>query len=243
MSSERAGVYLGIAWRAAAWSLVLGTAVGALYAAVYGLFLIPLAATYILTFAGLGAELGAIAGGIAAVLTAAALCALTAWRSPQLVGVDRHVADVRRTGAIVMVCCGALTFVVYGLTTLTLAGFILFLIPTAIAASLAHRFAPRAVLWHLHRETRYRSATVSSMPEDPLRQHGDADAAPDSTGEAIDEHVHTDEESGTVTRREESGVGPGAGNAPVVRVTAPVQREGDEVTKHPSLRKDEERDS
>ncbi|MBV9101223.1 MAG: hypothetical protein JOZ46_03805 [Candidatus Dormibacteraeota bacterium] len=234
-------VYLGIAWRAAAWSVALGTATGAAYAAVYGLFLIPLQVTFIFTFAGVGAELGAIAGGIAAVVNTASLTVLTAMRPPERFGRERYIAAVRRTASLGMLACGLLTFAVYGIVTLSLAGFILFLIPSAIAASLAHRFAPHAVLWHLRGERRYASATVSSMPDDTA-QHGDRDAAPDSTREGIDEQVQADEAGDTVTRREESGVGPGAGNAPVVKVTAPVQREDDDVTKHPTLRDDDERE-
>ncbi|MBV8526977.1 MAG: hypothetical protein JOZ75_01540 [Candidatus Dormibacteraeota bacterium] len=60
-------------------------------------------------------------------------------------------------------------------------------------------------------------------------------AAPDSPSEPQDD-VELDDERGTVTRREESGVGPGAGESAVVRVTTPVEREGDTPTKHPSLR-------
>ena len=63
------------------------------------------------------------------------------------------------------------------------------------------------------------------------------DAAPDAPSDP-ESGVTVDEESGTVTRLEESGVGPGAGESAVVRVTAPVQREQDEATRHPTLRDD-----
>lgn len=62
------------------------------------------------------------------------------------------------------------------------------------------------------------------------------EAAPDAPSDPRDA-VELDEEQGVVTRREESGVGPGAGESAVVRVTAPVQRKGDGArTQHPSLR-------
>lgn len=64
------------------------------------------------------------------------------------------------------------------------------------------------------------------------------EAAPDAPSEPEDE-VNVDEESGTVTRLEESGVGPGAGESSVVRVTAPVERQDDDPTHHPTLRDDE----
>lgn len=64
------------------------------------------------------------------------------------------------------------------------------------------------------------------------------DAAPDTPSDP-ESDVTVDEESGTVTRAEESGVGPGAGESPVVRVTAPVQRAEGDVTRHPTLRQDD----
>ena len=67
-------------------------------------------------------------------------------------------------------------------------------------------------------------------------------AAPDSSSQGVDADVEVDEEAGTVTRLEESGVSPGAGEAEVVKVTAPVQREGDQVTAHPTLRDGEKAD-
>lgn len=143
----RRSIYLGIAWRAAAWSLFLGTLIGTVYAGAYGLFLIPLQATFILAFAKLGAQLGAIAGAVAAVVNATVLTTLTALRPPSRIGPERYLAEVRRAAGLAMLTCGLLTFAVYGLVQLTLAGFIVYLIPTGIAVSLAHRFAPRAVLW------------------------------------------------------------------------------------------------
>lgn len=64
-----------------------------------------------------------------------------------------------------------------------------------------------------------------------------AEAAPDSPSEPQDD-VEVDEDQGVVTRREESSVGPGAGESAVVRVTTPIQREDDEPTRtrHPTLR-------
>jgi hypothetical protein len=59
------------------------------------------------------------------------------------------------------------------------------------------------------------------------------EAAPDDASEPAD--GVTVNEDGTITKREESGVGPGAGESPVVRVTVPVQHEEDEVTQHPTL--------
>lgn len=61
------------------------------------------------------------------------------------------------------------------------------------------------------------------------------EAAPDAPSEQEDD-VDLDDEHGVVTRREESGVGPGAGESAIVRVTTPVEREDDPATKHPSLR-------
>ena len=60
-------------------------------------------------------------------------------------------------------------------------------------------------------------------------------AAPDSPSEPQDD-VELDDETDSVTRSEESGVGPGAGESAIVRVTTPVEHEGDPATKHPSLR-------
>lgn len=67
------------------------------------------------------------------------------------------------------------------------------------------------------------------------------EAAPDSPSDPPAEGadgVTVDEQDGTVSRREESGVGPGAGESPIVRVTAPVQRAKGDVTRHPRLRED-----
>ena len=61
------------------------------------------------------------------------------------------------------------------------------------------------------------------------------DAAPESPSEPADD-VQVDEEEGTVTRREESGVGPGAGESAVVRVTTPVQRQKGRTARHSTLR-------
>jgi hypothetical protein len=70
----------------------------------------------------------------------------------------------------------------------------------------------------------------------PIRD-ADRQAAPDASSQGVDEQVQPDETDDTVTLRQESSVGPGAGNAPVVKVTAPVQHEeGNDVTKHPTLR-------
>jgi hypothetical protein len=66
------------------------------------------------------------------------------------------------------------------------------------------------------------------------------EGAPDAPSEPDDE-VLVDEEHDTITRNEESGVGPGAGESPIVRVTTPVQHEkADETTQHPTLRDDED---
>ena len=59
--------------------------------------------------------------------------------------------------------------------------------------------------------------------------------APETTSDP-DADVDLNEQDDTVTRDEESGVGPGAGAAPIVCVTAPVQHEDDERTAHPTLR-------
>ena len=64
------------------------------------------------------------------------------------------------------------------------------------------------------------------------------EAAPESPSEPEDD-VSVDEGSDTVTRNEESGVGPGAGSSPIVRVTAPVQRAEGDVTRHPTMRDDD----
>lgn len=61
------------------------------------------------------------------------------------------------------------------------------------------------------------------------------DAAPDVPSDPESE-VTVDEETDTVTRAAESSVGTGAGHNPVVRVTAPVERQHDEPTRHPTLR-------
>lgn len=78
-----------------------------------------------------------------------------------------------------------------------------------------------------------------TAPERPA-DAGHPDADPDSSSEGIDPAVAPDEDTDTVTTREESRVGPGAGDNPVVKVTAPVQHEDDAVTKHPTLRQDGE---
>lgn len=75
--------------------------------------------------------------------------------------------------------------------------------------------------------------TQEPAPE-PVPEAG-RQAAPDSTSEPQDD-AELDIEHGAVTRRQESSVGPGAGESAVVRVTTPVEREGDTPTKHPSLR-------
>ena len=67
-----------------------------------------------------------------------------------------------------------------------------------------------------------------------------ADGAPDSTSDPNGGEVEVDEHAHTVTRKEESGVGPGAGAGPIVKVTAPVQREDETPTKHPTLRDENE---
>jgi len=78
-----------------------------------------------------------------------------------------------------------------------------------------------------------RDTDPAPVPE-PVPEPG-KQAAPDSTSEPQDD-VELDSEHGAVTRRQESSVGPGAGESAVVRVTTPVEREGDTPTKHPSLR-------
>lgn len=65
---------------------------------------------------------------------------------------------------------------------------------------------------------------------------GDAGGAPDPSTQGVDSDVQRDPGSDTVTTTQESPLGPGAGESPLVKVTAPVQREGDEVTTHPTLR-------
>lgn len=66
------------------------------------------------------------------------------------------------------------------------------------------------------------------------------EAAPEAPSEPADDVV-IDEDHDTITRNEESGVGPGAGESPIVRVTTPVQHEKeDDTTRHPSLRDDED---
>jgi hypothetical protein len=64
------------------------------------------------------------------------------------------------------------------------------------------------------------------------------DAAPDEPSDP-QANVTVDEESGTVTRAEESGVGPGAGASPIVRVTTPAQHQKEDATRHPTLRDDD----
>lgn len=64
------------------------------------------------------------------------------------------------------------------------------------------------------------------------------DAAPDAPSDP-ESDVTVDGDSGTLTRSEESGVGPGAGESPVVRVSVPLQREKGETTRHPTLRDDD----
>jgi hypothetical protein len=66
------------------------------------------------------------------------------------------------------------------------------------------------------------------------------EAAPDSSTQGVDEAVHSD--GNAVEHHEQSSVGPGAGENEVVKVRSPVQREGDEVTSHPTLRNDEQAD-
>ena len=64
------------------------------------------------------------------------------------------------------------------------------------------------------------------------------DAAPDSPSDP-DSGARVNDD-GTITRVEESGVGPGAGESPMVRVTAPVQKEREDATEHPTLRDDDQ---
>ena len=66
------------------------------------------------------------------------------------------------------------------------------------------------------------------------------DSAPDATTQGVDDNVETDESTDTVTTRQESRLGPGAGENSLVKVTGPVQREGDEVTRHPTMRENKE---
>ena len=81
----------------------------------------------------------------------------------------------------------------------------------------------------------------SPDPSNPIDEekvpHSGTEAAPDSPSEPRDD-VEVDEDHGVVTRREESSVGPGAGESAIVRVTTPLQREDDEATRtrHPTLR-------
>ena len=62
------------------------------------------------------------------------------------------------------------------------------------------------------------------------------EGAPDSTSDPDGGDVSVDRAKGKVTRKEESGVGPGAGEGPIVKVTAPIEREDDDPTQHPTLR-------
>ena len=124
-----------------------GTLIGALYAGALGLLLFPFKSTFVYQFAATGAELGAIAGAVAAVANSAALVSVTLALPPAAVGSARHVLLVRRAAALATLFCGALSFLVLGPISLTLAGVVLFIIPAAIAARLAYALAPRAVMW------------------------------------------------------------------------------------------------
>jgi hypothetical protein len=62
------------------------------------------------------------------------------------------------------------------------------------------------------------------------------EAAPDSTSQGMDPAVAPNPGDAMVTTHGQSRVGPGAGENEVVKVTAPVQDEDDEVTSHPTLR-------
>jgi hypothetical protein len=55
------------------------------------------------------------------------------------------------------------------------------------------------------------------------------EAAPESPSDPED-GIQIDEDHGTITRREESGVGPGAGESAIVRVTTPVDRTAEAET-------------
>lgn len=73
--------------------------------------------------------------------------------------------------------------------------------------------------------------TEPTTPVPRPGRHGGGDA----TSQGVDA-AEVDEQSATVTRLEESVVGPGAGEGEVVKVTAPIQRQGEPVTQHPTLR-------
>jgi hypothetical protein len=142
-----ARLVLGISWRASVWSLAAGTLIGALYAGALGLLLLPFKSSFVYQFAASGAELGAIAGAVAAFANSVALVGVTLLLPAAAVGSPRHVLAVRRAAALATLFCGALSFLVLGPISLTLAGVILFIVPTAIAARLAYALAPRAVMW------------------------------------------------------------------------------------------------
>jgi hypothetical protein len=146
-TGSRALLVLGITWRAAVWSLAAGTLIGALYAGALGLLLYPFKSSFVYQFAASGAELGAIAGAVAALANSVALVAVTLVLPASALGSARHVLVVRRAAALATLFCGALSFLVLGPISLTLAGFVLFIIPAAIAARLAYALAPRAVMW------------------------------------------------------------------------------------------------
>ncbi|MFN2582988.1 MAG: hypothetical protein ABR498_09645, partial [Candidatus Dormibacteria bacterium] len=59
------------------------------------------------------------------------------------------------------------------------------------------------------------------------------DPAPDDIADP-NAGVSVDEDSDTVTKSDESGVGSGAGEKPIVKVTAPVEHEGDDPTHYPT---------
>jgi hypothetical protein len=63
------------------------------------------------------------------------------------------------------------------------------------------------------------------------------ESAPDSTTQGVDPAVQSEDDA--VEHHEQSSLGPGRGANEVVKVRSPVQREGDEVTSHPTLRDDE----
>jgi hypothetical protein len=144
---SRARLVLGIAWRATVWSLAAGALIGALYAGALGLLLFPIKSSLVYQFAASGAELGAIAGAVAALANSVALVAVTLLLPASAFGSARHVLVVRRSAALATLFCGALSFLVLGPISLTLAGVVLFILPAAIAARLAYTFAPRAVMW------------------------------------------------------------------------------------------------
>ena len=69
---------------------------------------------------------------------------------------------------------------------------------------------------------------------EPVPRPG-TEAAPESPSEPQDD-VQVDEDRGVVTRREESSIGPGAGESAVVEVTTPLEQAGEEPARHPTLR-------